>query len=299
MSSELEAFAASVRQLVAATAAHDVWQPGTHVDDDDGDAKDVSWWGVQWPEPHSISRVRFTTGPCTRSGGWFVSVPRVEFLGADWYEAPGQLIDRAFVVGADGTGQTYTIDFTPEDCHGVRIVGAAGGDRRYTSLAAFSAFWEPAVLRDPGFEHCREPWGIWRFEGGVPREIVRDAAQARSGQRCALLGPVPATGRHGIAQAVALRPGQRLEVAAWIRATGDVASVYVGLRFGAIEVTRQLQPTGGSVYERISHRLEVPADCTTGEVIVGMDAVSDGARLLVDDVAIQQLPGQTEGPRHA
>lgn len=33
VSSELEAFAASVRQLVAATAAQDVWQPGSHVDD--------------------------------------------------------------------------------------------------------------------------------------------------------------------------------------------------------------------------------------------------------------------------
>lgn len=273
--------------------------PDSSVDDDDGDAKDVSWWGVRWHEPRRVSSVTFTTGPCAESGGWFVSVPRVELLGDEWREARGQVIDRQFVVGRGGAREPYTIDFAPEECYGVRIVGAAGGDRRYTSLSAFGAHLSPAVVRDPGFEQCREPWGVWRFEGGAPRQIVRDPERSHGGLGCALLCPEPAPGRHRVAQTVALSPGQRLEVAAWVRAEGGVATVHVGLRLAGADHVSQAVPRDSAGYQRVRHELTVPADCTDGDVVVGMDADSDGARLYVDDVSIQPVPDQSKGLLHA
>ncbi len=155
VSSELEAFAASVRQLLTATAAHDAWRPGTHVDDR-SERLSAGLVGLGWDDlsPGDEATLPFLAAAAVELGRAAASPYDVMQLlggsplvdGLAMYAQPGQ-----HVAIADGSGyRTATVtSSTPvnfADSLGVHHVTAFENAPSMPDAAARMALWETATI---------------------------------------------------------------------------------------------------------------------------------------------------------
>ncbi|MGA8117544.1 MAG: DUF4185 domain-containing protein, partial [Actinocatenispora sp.] len=115
---------------------------GNSEDDWNDEQKSASWWGYTWPRQYTVDTVAYTTGQMFGDGGWFASGLRVQVRqGATWTDAPGQSVSPAYPYNSSAGGnRTYTFSFPPVAADGVRIVGAPGGTKTFTSIGELAVF---------------------------------------------------------------------------------------------------------------------------------------------------------------
>ncbi len=128
----------------------DLWSDGERSGSEtslDHDAtKPLDFWGYVWTQRYNMNRVVYTTGEMAATGGWFdradgglrVQV-RQDF---QWVDVEDVAITPAYPYGpAAGAHQSYSIAFRNIQGDGVRIVGAPGGDARFTTIAELEVYY--------------------------------------------------------------------------------------------------------------------------------------------------------------
>ncbi|MET7638437.1 hypothetical protein [Streptomyces sp. NPDC005438] len=110
-------------------------------DDWNDERKDASWWGYTWPRSYRLDRVAYTTGEIKEDGGWFRDLRVQVRRDHQWHDVSGLKVDPAYPGDETaGSHRTYTLSFDPGEGDGVRITGAPGGSRTFTSLAELEVF---------------------------------------------------------------------------------------------------------------------------------------------------------------
>lgn len=261
----------------------------TQVDDRDGEVKDQGWWGYTWPEQVDLNRVDFTTGRAGRDGGWFVSAPKVQVrVDGRWVDVRGQLITPAFVPGRAGARQEYAVRFPTVAATGVRVVGPAGGDQRYTSLAELSASHRQQLV-DGGFEQSSDYGPVWGFQGQAGHGFDGGGNLSHSGEKNAWVRTSETLGPQYVTQRVSVVPGSRIELSGWFRTSSVVERVMIGARWDGGESIKEVAPTAPDSYTRQATVIEVPDDADTITVLLGYGADGGDAILQLDDVALRTV----------
>ncbi len=261
----------------------------TQVDDRDGEVKDQGWWGYTWPEQVELNRVEFTVGRPGRTGGWFVARPMVQVrVDGRWVEVPGQAITPEFVPGRGGAREAYTVQFATTVGTGVRVIGPAGGDERYTSLAELSAY-HGLQLIDGGFEQTSDYGPVWDFDGTAGHGFDSGGNLSHSGDRNAWVRTSETLGLQYVTQQVSVRPGSRLELSGWFRTSSVVERTMIGARWDGGESIKEIAPTAPDEYTRQSTIIEVPDDVDTITLLLGYGADGGDAILQLDDVGLRAV----------
>ncbi len=112
-------------------------------DDWNDQRKGASWWGYTWPREYLVNKVVYTTGEMFGDGGWFARDLRVQVRRDNqWVDVSGLRTSPEYPYDATaGTNRTYTLGFDPVAADGVRIIGAPGGTRTFTSIAELEVYY--------------------------------------------------------------------------------------------------------------------------------------------------------------
>ncbi|GHJ47918.1 hypothetical protein Cs7R123_52600 [Catellatospora sp. TT07R-123] len=116
---------------------------GVSEDDWNDERKGASWWGYTWPRRYAINKVVFTSGATFADGGWFGADLRVQVRRDHvWSDVRGLKTSPLYPYNnTAGPYKTYTLGFDPVDADGVRIIGAPGGTRTFTSIAELEVYF--------------------------------------------------------------------------------------------------------------------------------------------------------------
>jgi hypothetical protein len=89
-----------------------------------------------------VNAVRYTTGKMFPDGGWFASL-RVQIRRrGTWVDVAAPKVDPPYpMTNAAGDFRGYEFTFDELDADGVRVVGAPGGARTFTSAAEIAAYY--------------------------------------------------------------------------------------------------------------------------------------------------------------
>jgi len=112
-------------------------------DDRDNEDKPRSWWGYAWPRLYTMDTLVFTSGSLSDEGGWFREPPRVQVRNdGRWVEAEGQRVSPEYP-GArpEQPFQRYVFSSEPVAADGIRLIGAPGGTRTFTSVAELEVYY--------------------------------------------------------------------------------------------------------------------------------------------------------------
>ncbi|WP_263171554.1 DUF4185 domain-containing protein [Streptomyces sp. SCSIO ZS0520] len=111
-------------------------------DDWNDEAKAESWWGYTWPRQYTLDKVAYTTGAMFPDGGWFARDLRVQVRQKGVWKDVSQLSTApAYPYNSSaGPHRTYELSFAPVAGDGVRIIGAPGGTRTFTSIGELEAY---------------------------------------------------------------------------------------------------------------------------------------------------------------
>ncbi|MEV4357267.1 FG-GAP-like repeat-containing protein [Nonomuraea sp. NPDC049625] len=112
-------------------------------DDWNDERKGASWWGYTWPREYLMNKVAFTSGQLFGDGGWFASDLRVQVRrNHEWVNVTGLRITPDYPYdNTAGPNRTYELGFNPVDGDGVRVIGAPGGTRTFTSVAELEVYY--------------------------------------------------------------------------------------------------------------------------------------------------------------
>ncbi|MBW3625572.1 MAG: DUF4185 domain-containing protein [Armatimonadetes bacterium] len=112
-------------------------------DDWDQEDKPLSWWGYGWDRNYRMNRLLYTTGKIFHDGGGFGEVPRVEVRnGARWVPVKNLRVTPEFPAGETvGEYRTYAFEFDPVTGDGIRLIGAPGGKRTFTSISELEVYY--------------------------------------------------------------------------------------------------------------------------------------------------------------
>ncbi|HLT61051.1 MAG TPA: DUF4185 domain-containing protein [Microlunatus sp.] len=263
--------------------------PGTQVDDRDGEIKDQGWWGHTWPRRLKINRVDLTVGRAGRDGGWFVGQPKVQVrVDGRWVDVDGQVITPEFVPGRAGAGKSYRVRFPTVVASGVRVIGPAGGDRRWTSLAELSARHDLHLV-DGGFERSSDYGPVWGFDGTAGHGFDRGGDLAHTGDRNAWVRTAEVLGAQYLTQRISVRPGSRLELSGWFRTSSVVERVLLGARWDGGESITEFAPEQPDRYIEHTVLIDVPDDVDELTLLLGYGADGGDAILQLDDVTVREL----------
>jgi len=110
---------------------------GKHYESYDGQNKlALDYYGYEWGEPISISRLIYRAGPVYDNGGWFETIG-VEYRdeGGKWQPIEQALSNPSFTPEAAQKGEgRFTLTFEPVTTRAIRIVGKPGGKAQFTSI---------------------------------------------------------------------------------------------------------------------------------------------------------------------
>ncbi|MFB9627594.1 FG-GAP-like repeat-containing protein [Nonomuraea helvata] len=112
-------------------------------DDWNDERKGSSWWGYTWPREYLMNKVVFTGGQTFGDGGWFARDLRVQVRrNHAWVDVSGLRITPDYPYDSTaGPNRTYELGFDPMDGDGVRVIGAPGGTRTFTSIAELEVYY--------------------------------------------------------------------------------------------------------------------------------------------------------------
>lgn len=256
-------------------------------DDNDGEVKPESWWGVTWPRAYHLDHVEFTSGEVNGDGGWFVGQPRVQVRrGGTWHEVVAQTVSPAYPGDASaGAHTTYTFAFAPTDGDGVRVIGQPGGSHTYTSASEFQADYRTQVVNG-GFEAGAAGRQGWDFEGTANRGVDRGLGFAHSGRNNGWIRTSD-TGWSAYTQRVPVTPGHTYTFSAWIRSSGSLTDGRFGVRSGAAGSAPLDEVRFGAAadYTRRQVTVTAPAGRHVLTLYAGLDAPGTDTWIQVDDVS--------------
>lgn len=265
--------------------------PATAVTDWDGEVKNHSWWGVTWPTTRTVNQVEFTTGAPAEDGGWYTDVPWVEVrVDGTWEPVPGQSLSPTFDPTPSGPA-THTVVFPATAATGVRLMGNAGGQHRYTSMAEFSVSHVPGRLLDGGFEATSDlTRGAWRFDGTSARGIDTGCC-SQSGEKNVWMRTAEDLGRQLVTQRVSVQPGETYTVGAQMRSSEGVSTQFLGARWEGGDAIEALPvATDAYEYRPYTSTFTVPDGVTSVEVVAGYSADGGDDWTQVDEVTLE-APG--------
>lgn len=257
-------------------------------DDFDGEVKPASWWGVTWPRQYHLNQVQFTSGDLFPDGGWFLGRPRIQVRhGGQWVDAVAQSISPSYPGdAAAGAHTTYTFTFRPVDGDGVRVFGAPGGSRTFTSAAELAARYQ-TQLTNGGFEApAGGPLG-WDFEGTANHGVDSGLGFAHSGSNNGWIR-TSGTGWSAYTQQVPVTPGRTYTFGAWIRSSPSLTDGRFGVRVAALgsQVLAQSQFGATADYTHRQVTVTVPAGVHSVTVYSGFVAAGTDTYIQLDDVTV-------------
>lgn len=258
----------------------------TFVSDSDDEVKSESWWGWTWPKSQRVNRLSFTSGEVTDQGGWFTAKPRVEVKNAagQWVNASGQLLSRDYPGDASaGAGKTWTIDFSPVQTAGIRLIGFPGGSRTFTSVAELTASYRTQLI-DPGFESSTGS-SAWGFTGTAGHGVDRGLGFAHSGKNNAWIR-TSGTGFSAIHQDVPVTGGKTYTVSTWARTSPGTQGGKLSVSAGSTVLGSTAIPVSNE-YTKYTVKVQAPADATTLRVSIGFDGNGTDQWLQIDDVGFE------------
>ncbi|MGP3937109.1 hypothetical protein [Nonomuraea sp. KM88] len=111
-------------------------------DDWNDERKGASWWGYTWPREYTMDKVVFTSGQMFGDGGWFGAGLRVQVRRDHaWTDVSGLRITPGYPYDSTaGPFRAYELAFDATGGDGVRIIGAPGGTRTFTSIAELEVY---------------------------------------------------------------------------------------------------------------------------------------------------------------
>ncbi|OEV04268.1 DUF4185 domain-containing protein [Streptomyces oceani] len=111
-------------------------------DDWNDERKDASWWGYTWPRQYTMDSVAYTTGKMYDDGGWFKDLRVQVRKDHEWVDVSGLRITPDYPSdGSAGPHKTYELSFDATSGDGVRVIGAPGGSRTFTSLGELEVYY--------------------------------------------------------------------------------------------------------------------------------------------------------------
>jgi uncharacterized repeat protein (TIGR03806 family) len=104
------------------------------------------WFGYEYSSEQLFGQVVFQEGREFSDGGFFDTITVQVRQGGTWIEAPGVTITPAYA-GADGVSyNSYVFDFAAVFGDAIRVYGAPGGVKYFTSVAELEVFGPDNIL---------------------------------------------------------------------------------------------------------------------------------------------------------
>jgi hypothetical protein len=208
-------------------------------DDWNDENKGSTWWGYVWPREYNLNKVVYRTGQVFGDGGWFASGLRVQVRrNGVWSDVSDQAVSPAYPYSsAAGAFTNYTFTFADTRGDGVRIIGAPGGTRTFSSISELSVYYGTGnVAGDSGFE--AQPSGTvsapWSGEGPDAKGIDNGLGLQHSGSHNAWIHPtaVATTAFNAVKQTVNVVPNTNYVLHGWVQTSANVTGGYFGVRNG-------------------------------------------------------------------
>lgn len=208
-------------------------------DDWNDESKQASWWGYTWPQQYTFDQVAFTSGSIFSDGGWFASGLHVQVRqNFQWNDVANESIYPSYPYDSTaGPNRTYTFTFPAVSGDGVRVIGAPGGTKTFTSIAELAVYnAHPNLVADPGFEAQTTSTiaAPWAGEGPDTKGIDINNGFAHSGANNAWIHPAntATTSWNAITQTIPVSPNTAYTLTGWIQDSSNVSAGYFGLRDG-------------------------------------------------------------------
>ncbi len=256
-------------------------------DDWNDENKTQGFWGYTWPQPYTVSEVRYTTGQMFADGGWFSANLGVQVRqNGTWVNVTGVSVTPPYPYSsAAGPNKTYTLRFPAVSATGVRVVGTPGGTRTFTSIAELGVFHR--VVADASFEEqgsgtLGAPWGA---EGTGDKGVDRGAGLAHSGANNAWIR-TSAAGWNAITQVVPVTPNTNYRLTGWVQSAPNLTGGYFGVRPGTSGTPlAEATFTGNMSYVPLTVDFNSGAS-TSMTVYAGFHDTGSDTWLRVDDVQV-------------
>jgi hypothetical protein len=111
-------------------------------DDWNDEPKDASWWGYTWPRQYTMDKVAYTTGAMKDDGGWFKDLRVQVRKDHTWKDVSGLKVSPTYPAdGSAGPNKTYELSFDKTQGDGVRVIGAPGGAKSFTSIGELEVYY--------------------------------------------------------------------------------------------------------------------------------------------------------------
>ena len=235
-----------------------------------------------------MNRVDFTTGDVFTDGGWFVGRPRVQLRqNGQWVDATAQVVSPAYPGDVTaGAHRTYTITFRPAEGDGVRVIGASGGNRTFTSVSEVAVRYA-AQVADGGFEGPATGPSAWAFEGTAAHGVDRGLGFAHSGVSNGWIR-TSGTGWSALTQRVPVTPGRTYTFGAWVRSSPSLSDGSFGVRLGGLGSTTLGAARFGATpdYTHQQVTITVPDGTHAVTVYAGFVAPGTDTWIQLDDVTV-------------
>lgn len=260
--------------------------------DFDDEVKPFSWWGYTWPRQLNINRVDFTTGEMSETGGWFNGRPRVQVRqDGEWVDVAKQTTTPPYPGDASaGEFTTYTMTFLPVQTDGVRVLGAAGGTRTFSSVSELAASYVPQVA-NAGWEAASGGTPAWEFEGLAGHGTDRGVGNAHAGENNGWIR-TERSDWSAYTQTVPVRPGETYTFAGWFRSSSALQDDHgaLGVRAGDDTLGERTFGAAGS-YTRHEVTVTIPADTHEVTVYAGFTGSGVDTWLQLDDFTVEPADG--------
>ncbi len=256
--------------------------------DFDDEVKPFSWWGYTWPRQQRVNRVEFTTGELTGTGGWFNGRPRVQYRrDGVWFDVSGQSTTPLYPGDATaGSFRTYPTTFLPVSTDGIRVLGAAGGSRTFSSVAEVAVSYR-AQVANSGWEAYGGGTPTWGFDGLAGHGTDRGLGNAHGGANNAWIRTARSDW-NAYTQQIPVQPGKTYTLSGWFRTSANfpAGNGRFGARIGTTVLAEQ-EFGPASSYQRQELTVTVPEDTTEITVYAGLTGIGSEVWLQLDDVELE------------
>jgi glucose/arabinose dehydrogenase len=116
----------------------------------DGAQGTEDWIGYTFSSTRTVRRLLFQEGMEFGTGGWWDVLDVQARVGGNWVPVSGLTITPEYPAASDGVAfNTFTLEFTPVNCTGIRLYGVPGGNDRFMSVGELRVYATPVPATTP------------------------------------------------------------------------------------------------------------------------------------------------------